>query len=174
MTESNRKQPNWPLLLPIGLLIVEITVVIVMLALNYTITQYLFFFLLLLALFLVYQIGKQLLMNRRLKKMVNEMVAAKELADSGKPMEAVKEWKKLLLALPREAYLEALNQLEDVYKQMEMPQAVKQVKTIHSESIEFFNATENIQRMSIQDRQNLQTRSNQIRDMIRALPEEEN
>jgi hypothetical protein len=70
--------------------------------------------------------------------------------------------------------LEALNQLEDVYKQMEMPQAVKQVKTIHSESIEFFNATENIQRMSIQDRQNLQTRSNQIRDMIRALPEEEN
>jgi hypothetical protein len=174
MTESNRKQPNWPLLLPIGLLIVEITVVIVMLALNCTITQYLFFFLLLLALFLVYQIGKQLLMNRRLKKMVNEMVAAKELADSGKPMEAVKEWKKLLLALPREAYLEALNQLEDVYKQMEMPQAVKQVKTIHSESIEFFNATENIQRMSIQDRQNLQTRSNQIRDMIRALPEEEN
>lgn len=173
MAEPNRKQPNWPLLLPIGLLATEIIVVIVMLALNYTITQYLFSFLLLLALFLCYQIGKQMVMNRRLKKMVDEMVAAKELADSGKPMEAVKEWKKLLLALPQEAYLEVLNQLTEVYKQVEMVQAVKQVKTIHSESIEFFNATRNAQQLGMQDRQALQARSNDIREMIRALPEEQ-
>jgi hypothetical protein len=173
MAETNEKQPNWPLLLPVGLLVIEIIVVVAMLVLGYEITQYLFFFFVLLALFLIYQIGKQLVMNRRLKKMVNEMVAAKELADSGQYFKAVKEWKRLLLLLPREAYLEVLNQLEDVYTQLEMPKAISQVRTIHSESIEFFSATENVQRMNMQDRQELQKRSNQIRDMIRALPEEE-
>lgn len=174
MAEPDEKRINWPLLLPIGLLMVEIIAVIVMLALNTTITQYLFFFLLLLSLFLIYQIAKQLIMNHRLTKMVAEMAAAEELADTGKPMEAVKAWKKLLPALPREAYLEVLDQLEDTYMQMEMSKAAKQVKTIHSESIEFFNATENVRRMNMQDRQTLQARLNAIRAMILALPEEEN
>lgn len=173
MAETKKNQPNWPMLLPIGLLVVEIIVVVALLALGYEITQYLFFFLILLALFLLYQIGKQLIMNRRLKKMISEIAAAKELAGSGQYLEAVKEWKRLLLMLPRETYLEALDQLEDSYTRLEMPQAVSQVRTIHSESIEFFSATENIQKMSMQDRQKLQKRSNQIRDMIRALPEEQ-
>ncbi|MDY6873305.1 MAG: hypothetical protein SVR81_04975 [Chloroflexota bacterium] len=173
MAETKKNQPNWPMLLPIGLLVVEIIVVVALLALGYEITQYLFFFLILLALFLLYQIGKQLIMNRRLKKMISEIAAAKELAGSGQYLEAVKEWKRLLLMLPRETYLEALDQLEDSYTRLEMPQAVSQVRTIHSESIEFFSATENIRKMSMQDRQKLQKRSNQIRDMIRALPEEQ-
>lgn len=173
MAETKKNQPNWPMLLPIGLLVVEIIVVVALLALGYEITQYLFFFLILLALFLLYQIGKQLIMNRRLKKMISEIAAAKELAGSGQYLEAVKEWKRLLLMLPRETYLEALDQLEDSYTRLEMPQAVSQVRTIHSESIEFFSATENIRKMSMQDRQKLQKRSNQIRDMIRVLPEEQ-
>ncbi|MCB2210410.1 hypothetical protein KQH62_05910 [bacterium] len=172
MAKTDKNQTNWPLLLPVGLLVVEIIVVIVLLAMGYEITQYLFFFFVLLALFLLYQIGKQLVMNRRLKKMINEMVAAQELADSGQYLEAVKEWKRLLLLLPREAYLEVLNNLEDAYTQLEMPKAVSQVRTIHSESIEFFSATDEIQKMNMQERQELQKRSNQIRDMIRALPEE--
>ena len=174
MSENNKTQPNWPLLLPIGLLVVEIIVVAVMRLAGFTISQYLFYFFIILGVYLIYQIGKQLIAQIRVRSALNKLAEAKQLADSGQSFEAIKEWKKLLLQLPREKYLEVLSLLEETFLQLEMPKAVQQTRNIQSESVEFFEATKQTQRVTNQDRQDWQMRANEIRNMINDLPETKN
>ncbi len=174
MTENKKSQPNWPLLLPIGLLIVEIIVVIIMRLTGFTISQYLFYFFILLGVYLLYQIGKQLFIQMRVRSVMKKFDEAKHLADSGQPFEAIKEWKKLLLQLPREKYLEVISMMEETYKKLEMSKAVQQTKNIHSELIEFFELTKQNQKPTNQDKQDWKLRVNEIRNMISDLPEEKN
>lgn len=172
MAENKKSQPNWPLLLPIGLLVVEIIVVVIMRLSGFAISQYLFYFFIILGFYLLYQIGKQLILQMRVRNALNKLVEAKQLADSGKPFEAIRAWKILLLQLPRDKYLEVLTLIEETYQQLGMTKAVQQTKNIHSESIEFFELTGQVQRATNQDRQDWQLQANELRNMINDLPEE--
>jgi hypothetical protein len=172
MAENKKKQPNWPLLLPIGLLLVDIIVIVVMRIAGYGISQYLFFFFILLGIFLLYQIGKQLIALWRVQSAIGKLGDAQKLAESGQPMEAVKLWKKLLLSLPRDKYLEVLSLIEDTYKHENMSKAVQQVKAVYSESIEFFKMTKNVEQITAKDRRDWQARAYELRNMISVLPEE--
>lgn len=174
MAENKKTQQNWPLLLPIGLLIVEGIVVAIMLLTGFTISQYLFYFFILLGVYLIYQIGKQLFILLRVNNAMKKFTEAKHLAETDKPFEAIKAWKRLLLQLPKEKYLEVLSLLEETYQKLGMAKAVQQTKNLHSESIEFFELTSQKEKPSNKERQTWQLRVNEIRKMIINLPEEEN
>lgn len=171
MAERPKKQPNWPLLMPIGLLLLEIIVFAVMRLVNFEITQYLFYFFILLGLFLIYQIAKQLITLWRVKSAVKQLEATNQLAESGQAMAAIKQWKKLLMSLPRDKYLEVLALIEATYQKEDMPKAVQQVRLVHSESIEFFELAASTQRATAKDRQEWQNQAYELRNMIKALPE---
>lgn len=173
MAEKKETRPNWPLLLPIGLLVIEIIVFVVMRLTNFTISQYLFYFFILLGFYLLYQIGKQLLIQLRVRSAMKKFTEAQQLAESGQPFKAIQEWKKLLLQLPKKKYLEVLSSMERTYQTLGMSEAVRQTKNIHSESIEFFELTNQEKKPSNKERQEWQLRANTIRKMIKDLPEEE-
>lgn len=172
MTEQKKRQPNLPLLMPVGLLILEIIVFLVMWLAGYEINQTLFFFFILLGLFLLYQIAKQLFSVLRVRSAVKGLENARARLEAGQPMAAIAEWKKLLLGLPRDKYLEVLALMEETYQNEDMPKAAQQVKQIHSESIAFFNTTQNVKKITAQERRDWQTKALELRSMIKALPEE--
>lgn len=172
MTDQNKNRTNLSLLLPLGLLLVEVIAIVILLATGFEINQTMIFFFFLLGIFLLWQIGRQLITQYRVKQAVKKTREADSIAESGRPMEAMKIWKKLLLSLPRDKYLETLSKMEKVYKNQEMEEAVQQVKAIHSESLEFFDMTQNIKRITAKDRRKWQARAYELRKMISALPEE--
>lgn len=171
MTDQNQKRPNLSLLLPLGLLVVEVIAILVLLLTGFEITQSLIFFFVLLGIFLLWQVGRQLLTEWRVKQAIIRAREAESIAESGRPMEAMKIWKNLLLSLPREKYLETLSKMEKTYKDQEMDDAIQQVKAIHSESLEFFDMTQNTKRITPKDRRKWQARAYELRKMISALPE---
>jgi hypothetical protein len=173
MAERKDTQPNWPLILPIGLLIIELIVFVVMRLTSFTISEYLFYFLILLGFYLLYQIGKQLLILVRVRGTMKKLSEAKHFAESGHPLKAIREWKKLLLQLPKKKYLEVLASMEETYQALGMMEAVRQTKNVHSESIEFFALTGQDKRPTNNERKEWQLRANEIRKMIKDLPEEE-
>jgi len=172
MTDQNKKGPNLTLLLPLGLLLVEVIAIVVLLLTGFEINQTLIFFLALLGIFLLWQVGRQFFTQWRVKQAIKKASEADSIAEAGRPMEAMKIWKKLLLSLPRDKYLQTLANMEKVYKDQEMEEAVQQVKAIHSESLEFFDMTQNIKRITPKDRRKWQARAYELRKMISALPEE--
>ena len=172
MTDQNKKRPNLSLLLPLGLLLVEVIAILVLLLTGTEITQSLIYFFVLLGIFLFWQVGRQLLTEWRVKQAINKAREADSIAKSGRPMAAMKIWKKILLSLPRDKYLDTLSKMEDTYKDQGMKEAIQQVRAIHSESVEFFNMTQNIKRITPKDRRNWQARAYELRNMISALPEE--
>ena len=87
-------------------------------------------------------------------------------------MAAIKEWKKLLLNLPEDKYLEILQRMETIYAQEDMQEAVKETKMVHAESVEFFEAFSAINNHQMITRQDWQNKAISLRNMIRALPEE--
>ena len=172
MRQENIKQLNLSLLLPVGLLLLEIVAVIVLIASGYKITEFLLTFFILLGVFLIFQITRQLFTTWRVKRAVKQINAADELADSDQPLEAIKIYKNNLLSLPRERFLNVLFKMQRIYEEQNMIAAIQQVKAIHSESIEFFEMTQNIKRASYKDRRNWQARAIELRNMIKSLPVE--
>lgn len=172
MSEENKKQLNLSLLLPAGLLLLEIIVILVMLATGYEITGFLLSFFILLAFFLIYQIARQQINNWQIKQAVKKIGQGKALADSNQPMQAIKLWKELLLKIPREKYLIVLEMMEETYQEQDMNEAVQQVKAIRSESVEFFEMTQGIERFTRRDQRKWKARAFELRKMIKALPEE--
>ena len=172
MRDQNKNKPNLSLLLPLGLLLVEVIAIVVLLLTGFEINQTLIFFFVLLGIFFLWQVGRQLFTQRRVKQAIKKTREADNIAESGRPLEAMKIWKNLLLSLPRDKYLETLAKMEKVYENLEMEEAVQQVKAIHSESLEFFDMTRNIKRITAKDRRKWQARAYELRKMISALPEE--
>ena len=170
MTEENNNRINLALLLPLGLLIIEIIAVVVLLGSGYEISEFLFIFLSFLALFLIYQISRQVWVGRQMKKAIAGMEKAKGLIDTKKPLEAIKQWKKILLNLPQEEYLDVLTRMEKIYDSQEMTKAVQQIRAIQSESIEFFQMTKVAKNLTQKDRRKWQTQAFELQKMIRALP----
>ena len=172
MTENNKKRLNLPFILPLLLLIVEIVVVLVLQGTGYEISDFSYVFLLFLGFFLIYQITRQFWMEWRIKKAMLGLKIAEELTAADKPMEAIKQWKAILLNLPEEYYLDTLSKIEEVYESQNMTKAVQQIKNIQSESIEFFELTRTAQRITLEKRGEWQSRVFELHKMIESLPVE--
>jgi hypothetical protein len=170
MTDEQKNRINLPLLLPLGLLILEIIAVIVLLATGYEISGFVFYSLVFVAFFLISQISHQLWIAWQIKKGVDGIKRAEELLHDGKPLEAIKLWKKALLNLPRDKYLVVLTQMEKAYQSQEMDKAVQQIRAIQTESIEFFNMTEIAKSLTPKDRLRWRTKAFTLHKSIQALP----
>ena len=172
MSAKPKLQPNWSLLMPAILLLVECVALIALNQMGYRIPQNLLYIFIALGIFLVYKIGKQLSTILRVKGALRQLKSVDKLVEAGHGMAAIKEWKKLLLSLPEDKYLEILQRMETIYAQEDMQEAVMETKMVHAESVEFFeafSATNNHQMITRQDWQN---KAISLRNMIRDLPEE--
>ena len=172
MTEKTKPSLNWALILPIGLLVIEIIVFFVMRIADLYISEFLFYFFILLALFLIYQISKQLTTTMRVQRALHKFKEAESLAQSGQHFAALRLWKRLLFSLPQDKYLQVLNLMEATYHNLGMAAGEQQVKAIRSESIEFFETARRTEKPTMQDRQNWQRKTLELRAMINALPEQ--
>jgi hypothetical protein len=172
MTKANKLKQNLPLLLPAGLLLLEITAIVVIIASGYEVTTYFFFFAALLSFFLIYQIGQQLTIKRRVNKALKDIDKAEDLINDGKTMAAIKLWKDLLISLPKKQYLNVLSRMESTYQEQAMSNAVKQVKIIKSKSKKFFEMTGSGKKLTPKERQAWQSQALELQNMVHALPED--
>jgi hypothetical protein len=172
MSETKKKRTDMLLLLPAGLLLLEGIIVVIFLATGYEIKESFLYFLLLLAAFLIFQIGRQISRRLRVQKSIGKVEDGKALVETGQPFEAIKLWKELLLSLPRDKYLEVLDMLEATYENENLAAGVQQIKAIRNESLNFFEMTKNPQRTTANDRKEWQTQALKLRKMVKALPTE--
>jgi hypothetical protein len=170
MAKNKKRRLDLPLLLPIGLLLLEIIVFVVLILTGFEITQYLLYFFIILGVYLIYQIARQVITRWRVAKAVRKAEEAQKLADSDQPLEAISIWKKSLLQLPRDNYLETLDRMKTVYESLEMTPAVQQVEAILAKSREFFEMPRNYRQMSREDRDNWRNKALELRKMIDKLP----
>lgn len=172
MTNGEQKRINLHLVLPAGLLILLIIVFITLILAGFKISQFLFYFFLLMGFFLVYQLVRQLFTEWRVKQAIKKIDEADALVEAGRAMEGIKLWKSLLFSLPQDHYLEVLNKMQETYQAENMVEGVEQVKAIHAESRKFFSMSKSAQRGSPKDKQDWRTQAYELRTMIKALPEE--
>jgi hypothetical protein len=172
MKNSDKKKINIQLILPIIMLLLVTSVIVIFLVSGYEITPFILYFLIFLGAFLIYQIVRQAQFHWQIQQAAKEVEIAESLVKAGKPMEAIKKWKKVLLQLPKDQYLATLSKLEKAYEDQGMENAVQQVRAINAESIEFFEMTRKVNRISPQDRRQWQNRAFELKNMIQALPEE--
>ena len=88
-------------------------------------------------------------------------------------MAALKIYKDLLLQLPRDEFMKTLNRMKDLYQNQGMDKAVEQVDAIRAESEAFFEKTSVAKRITLKDRREWQAKAIELRNMIQALPVEE-
>lgn len=172
MSETKKKRTDMLLFLPTGLLLLEGIIVVILLATGYEIKESFLYFLLLLAAFLIFQIGRQISRRLRVQKSVGKVEDGKALVDTGHPFEAIKLWKELLLSLPRDKYLAVLDMLEETYENENLAAGVQQIKATRTESLNFFEITKKPQRATADDRKAWQTKAMELRKMVKALPTE--
>jgi len=172
MAENNQQRLNLRLILPIALLLVELIVVIVLLVAGYEITTLLTYFFILLAVFLIYQIGRQLILRWRIQRAITKIEDADKLAQAGHTLDAIRLWKSLLFSLPRDHFLSVLSKMKGAYQNQGMEEAVQQINAIHSESVEYFQMINTVEKPTPKDRRDWQARAFELQNMIKALPTE--
>lgn len=172
MAGSKSRNMNLPLLLPLGGLLIEAIVVLILRSYNVELSQSLTFFLLLIGALLAYQVILQIIQLVKVNVAVNKSEKVKALVDAGKGIEAIKEWKKNLLILPRDQYLETLDEVVNTYQKLEMPNGVKAAKDLIKNSHEFFDMINSAEKATPEARQQWREKSNALRKMVMDLPEE--
>ena len=156
--------------MPDILLAVEIIAIVFLIINNYTIPSLLFYFFVLIGIFLVYQVLRQIASVRIMKQAKTALSDAEKYINANLPMEAIKKWKSILLRLPKDQYLSTLVKIEKVYKAENMIAAVEKVKAILNESQNFFMTTQNLKQISKQSFREWQSRVTKLREMISDLP----
>ena len=172
MNKANKSNLDLSLILPLTLLILEAVVIIVLVATGYEITQTLLILFILLGVYLIYQIGRQLVGRWRINQAVTKIKEGKALADAGQNLQALQLWKSLLYTLPEEQFSEVLQRMASAYKDENMQEAVQQVQAIQSASKDFFEMSRNLRKATQQDRRDWQAMAYELQKMIKALPEE--
>lgn len=171
MAGKNNKKMNLPLLLPLAGLIIEIIAYLILRSYKVEISQSLAFFLVLIGGLLAYQIVMQIIQLVKVNAAVSKSEKVKALVDAGKGIEAIKEWKKNLLILPRDQYLETLDEVVNTYQKLDMPNGVKAAKDLIKNSHEFFDMVNNTEKATPEARQQWREKSNALRKMVQELPE---
>ena len=172
MSDKPKFHPNWSLLIPEILLLIEAIAFITMRQMGYKISRNIQYIFIAFGLFLIYRIAKHYILTWRVRKAIRQLKSVEKWIETNQPMAAIREWKKLLLNLPQEKYLQVLTLMEKVYAQENMPKATQAVKMVYAESIEFFEAVSGNNKEKLMDQQDWQNRVVNLRNMIRALPEE--
>jgi hypothetical protein len=113
----------------------------------------------------------QIIQLIKVDKAVSKSEKAKALAESGQGLEAIKEWKKDLLILPRDQYLKTLDDVVSTYQKLDMPNGVKAAQELIKNSHEFFNMVNNAAKATPEVRQAWRVKSNSLRKMVQELPE---
>lgn len=173
MTEKYKKNINLQLLLPISLLILQVIAIAGLLTAGFIITPFMLSFFIIVSLFLIYRITPQLLVMWRVKQAMMKITNAENLAKLGKPMRAIKIWKKSLINLPKDKYLEVLEMIKQTYQEQNMTEAVQQVNAIQSKSAGFFKKIKISKQATRRDQRDWQSRAFELQKMINALPVEE-
>jgi hypothetical protein len=156
--------------MPAVLLILEIIATTFLIVNDYEIPSLLFFFFVLIGLFLLYRLFRQIATVRAVKQARAALSEAEKFVHAKMPMEAIKKWKSILLRLPKEQYLSTLLKIEKIYKAENMIAAVEKVKAILNESQNFFMTTQNLKQISKQSFREWQARVIKLREMISDLP----
>jgi hypothetical protein len=152
-------------------LAIEGIVYIILVSYNVEITQSLTLFLLLIAALLLYQVILQIIQLVKVNTAIKKSDDAKQWAESGREMDAIKEWKKQLLILPRDKYLEVLDEVVNTYQKLEMKNGVQKAQHLIKSSHEFFDMVNNAKKATPAVRQEWQEKSNDLRKMVKELPE---
>jgi len=171
MAGKKSRNMNLPLLLPLGGLLIEVVVYLILRSYNIEISQSLLFFLVLIGGLLVYQVVMQIIQLVKVNVAVNKSEKVKALVDAGKGIEAIREWKKNLLVLPRDQYLETLDEVVNTYQKLEMPNGVKAAQDLIKNSHEFFEMVNSAEKATPETRQQWREKSNALRKMVQDLPE---
>ena len=170
MVDNKKRTLNLQIPLPAFLLILEIVAITVLIVNNYEIPALLFFFFVLIGIFLLYQLFRQIAVVRLMKQAKTALSDAEKYIQANMPMEAIKKWKSILLRLPKEQYLNTLAKIEKIYRSENMLAAVEKVKAILKESQNFFMITQNLKQISKPSFREWQTRIIRLRKMISDLP----
>mgnify|MGYP001097942449 CR=1 FL=1 len=170
MTQETKIKVKLDILLPAGLLGIEIVVVSGLLIGGYQLPQLVSTFFVFSGIYCLYQIVRQLMTQFQVNQAINRIKDAEKLAAEGHLVEAVRLWKSLLLKLPKEQFLSVLSKMKRTYHSLGMDKAVQQIKTIHSESMEFFKKVGKVDRPTKQDQQEWQDRAFKLRKLIQDLP----
>jgi len=170
MEEKKEKTLNLQLILPAILLTVELIAVALLVINGYEIASFLIYFFLFIAMFLVYQVSRQIAQMRMSKQALSALQAAETFINANAPMEAIKKWKTILLRLPKDLFLSTLSKMKNTYETENMLAAVAQVRDILNESNKFFEMTENLKQISMLSSREWQAKVFKLRDMINALP----
>jgi hypothetical protein len=171
MAGKNKNRINLPLLLPVAGLVIEGIVFLILVSYNVEISQSLTFFLLLIASLLLYQVVMQIIQLVKVNTAIKKSNDAKQWAESGREMDAIKEWKKQLLILPRDKYLEILDDVVNTYQKLEMKNGVQKAEHLIKSSHEFFDMINSAKKATPTARQEWQEKSNDLRKMVNELPE---
>jgi ABC-type multidrug transport system fused ATPase/permease subunit len=172
MTQENENALDLNLFLPLSLLILEVVAIVVLAATGYEITQFLMLAFILLGVFLIFQVGRQLFARWRNHQTVTKVQEGQALADAGENLRAIRLWKSLLFSLPKERFFDVLNRMKTIYEDENMEAAIQQVQAIQEESEEFYEMTRNLRKATTQDRENWKSQAFKLQKMIHALPEE--
>ena len=171
MAGNKSRQMNLPLLLPLAGLIVELIVFVILRSYNITISPSMLFFFALIGLLLAYQIVLQIIQLVKVNMAVNKSQDVKAMVEAGNGLEAIKIWKKNLLVLPRNQYLQTLDDVVNTYQKLEMPKGVKAAQDLIKNSHEFFDMVNSAEKATPEIRQQWRVKSNELRKMVQDLPE---
>ena len=171
MAGNKSRQMNLPLLLPLAGLIVELIVFVILRSYNVTISPSMLFFFALIGLLLAYQIVLQIIQLVKVNMAVNKSQDVKAMVEAGNGLEAIKIWKKNLLVLPRNQYLQTLDDVVNTYQKLEMPKGVKAAQDLIKNSHEFFDMVNSAEKATPEIRQQWRVKSNELRKMVQDLPE---
>ena len=171
MAGNKSRQMNLPLLLPLAGLIVELIVFVILRSYNVTISPSMLFFFALIGLLLAYQIVLQIIQLVKVNMAVNKSQEVKAMVEAGNGLEAIKIWKKNLLVLPRNQYLQTLDDVVNTYQKLEMPKGVKAAQDLIKNSHEFFDMVNSAEKATPEIRQQWRVKSNELRKMVQDLPE---
>ena len=171
MAGNKSRQMNLPLLLPLAGLIVELIVFVILRSYNITISPSMLFFFALIGLLLAYQIVLQIIQLVKVNMAVNKSQDVKATVEAGNGLEAIKIWKKNLLVLPRNQYLQTLDDVVNTYQKLEMTKGVKAAQDLIKNSHEFFDMVNSAEKATPEIRQQWRVKSNELRKMVQDLPE---
>jgi hypothetical protein len=160
-----------PLVFPAVLLILDISAIVILSFLGFSISPIFWGLSTSIGVFLMFQVTQQIWIRRRIRRTNAQLTQANLLTQKGEFIEAILVWKQTLLSLPTDHYLDILNHIQQAYLALDMPEAAQKTLEIKAESLTIFEMIKDIKRLSMQQRYALNQRILALRKSIQELPE---
>ncbi len=168
---QQKTKQNWPLVFPTALLILDISAIVILSFLDFSIPPIFWGLSIIIGIFLLFQVTRQILIRHRISQAKARLMQANNLAKKGAFLKAIFIWKQTLLSLPTDHYLDILNRIHQAYLSLDMPEAAEKTREIKADSITIFEMIKNIKQLSMQQRFALNQKIVSLRESIQKLPE---